>query len=70
MVVPRSAVVFAVTYVGYSVWEDRRASDNVNHGAPSAGAVWSMLFMLVLEPRLLPRFFERLVCHHGWGVVE
>ncbi len=60
MIVPMPAIVFAVGYVWYSVWADRRAGDNVNHGAHMAGAAWGVVFMLALEPRLLARFIERL----------
>jgi membrane associated rhomboid family serine protease len=61
MIVPMPAIVFAVGYVWYSVWADRESRDNVNHGAHMWGAVWRVAFMLMLEPRLLPRFVERLL---------
>ena len=59
------AIVFAVAYVWYSVWADRHASDNVNHGAHLSGAVWGVAFLLALEPRLLPRFID-LVLSPPW----
>lgn len=61
MIIPMPAIVFAVAYVWYSVWADRRSADNVNHGAHLAGAAWGVAFMLLLEPRLLPRFVDRLL---------
>ncbi len=61
MVVPMPAIVFAVAYVWYSIWSDRQAHDNVNHGAHMWGAVWGVAFMVVLEPALVPRFLERLL---------
>lgn len=61
MFVPMPAIVFAVAYLWYSVWADRRSADNINHGAHLAGATWGVAFMLLLEPRLLPRFVERLL---------
>ena len=61
MFVPMPAIVFAVCYVWYSVWADRNAQDNVNHGAHLWGAIWGVGFMLALEPALLPRFLERLL---------
>lgn len=61
MFIPMPAIVFAVAYVWYSVWAERRSADNVNHGAHLAGAAWGVAFMLILEPRLLPRFVERLL---------
>ncbi|WP_440995375.1 rhomboid family intramembrane serine protease [Arhodomonas sp. SL1] len=64
-IVPVPAIVFAVAYLGYSVWADRRAADNVNHGAHLAGAAWGVGFMLLLEPALLPRFFSELLSPMG-----
>lgn len=61
MFIPMPAIVFAVAYVWYSVWAERRSADNVNHGAHLSGAAWGVAFMLVLEPRLLPRFVDRLL---------
>ncbi len=65
LVVPMPAIVFALLYVGYSVWAEQRGRDDVNHGAHLAGAAWGVLFMLALEPRLLPAFFERLLSPPG-----
>ena len=61
VIVPMPAIVFAVGYIWYSVWAERHSGDNVNHGAHLAGAVWGVLFMVLLEPRVLPYFFERLL---------
>ena len=34
----RRAIVYAVLYVGYSIWMDRKGGDNVNHSAHLWGA--------------------------------
>lgn len=61
MFIPVPAIVFAALYVAYSLWADRRGKDNVNHSAHLFGALWGVGFLLILEPRLLPRFFEELI---------
>ncbi len=61
MFVPVPAIVFAVLYVGYSLWAGRRQRDNINHSAHLWGGAWGVAFLLVLEPRLLPRFMELLL---------
>lgn len=68
MFVPVPAAVFAVAYVGYSIWADRRGKGNVNHSAHLWGAAWGIAFLLMLRPGLLPRFFEQLVNppNMGW----
>lgn len=62
---PVPAIIFAVAYVGYSVWADRQASDNINHGAHLAGAAWGVVFMLALEPRLAGHFLHALLTPLG-----
>ena len=58
--VPIPAVLFAVLYVAYSVWMDRRGSDNVNHSAHLWGAAYGVVFTLVLRPRVLDQFLGQL----------
>ncbi|MDX1635631.1 MAG: rhomboid family intramembrane serine protease [Marinobacter sp.] len=59
--IPVPAVVFAVAFVAYSLWAEKHARSNLNHGAHLWGAAWGVVFMLALEPSLLPRFLNRLV---------
>ena len=61
MFVPLPAIVFAVLYVAYTFWAERRGKDNINHSAHLWGAVWGVGFLLVLEPRLLARFVEQVM---------
>jgi len=58
--VPMPAIVFAVLYIAYSIWMDRRGGDNVNHGAHLAGAAYGILFFAAMEPRVLGHFLESL----------
>jgi membrane associated rhomboid family serine protease len=60
MFIPMPAIVFAVLYVAYSIWMDRRGGDNVNHGAHLAGAAFGVLFMVIMEPRVLGHFLQQL----------
>jgi membrane associated rhomboid family serine protease len=59
-IIPMPAIVFAVLYIGYSIWMDRRGGDNVNHGAHLAGAAFGILFMVAMEPQILGHFLQRL----------
>ena len=59
--VPIPAFLFALLYVGYSVWMDRRGRDNVNHSAHLWGAAYGVLFTVLLEPKVLAHFTQSLL---------
>ena len=59
--IPVPAIVYAVLYIGYSIWMDRRGTDNVNHSAHLWGAVYGMLFTVMMEPRVATTFVARLL---------
>lgn len=58
--IPAPAIVYAVFYVGYSLWMDRRGGDRINHSAHLAGAAFGVMFMLIMEPQVLNIFLEQL----------
>ena len=58
--VPIPAFLFAILYVAYSIWMDRRGRDNVNHSAHLWGAAYGLLFTVLLEPRILGHFTQTL----------
>lgn len=62
---PVPAIIFAVVYVAYSVWADRRGGGTINHSAHLWGGAWGVGFMLWFEPRLGPRFMGELLAPMG-----
>ena len=54
--VPIPAFLFAILYIGYSIWMDRRGGGNVNHSAHLWGAAYGVLFTLLLEPHVFTHF--------------
>ncbi|MET0549675.1 MULTISPECIES: rhomboid family intramembrane serine protease [Xanthomonas] len=58
--IPIPAILYAVFYVGYSIWMDRRGGDNVNHSAHLAGAAFGVMFLLIMEPSVLQHFLGEL----------
>ena len=58
---PVPAIVYAVLYIGYSIWMDKHGQDNVNHSAHLWGAAYGVMFAVLVEPRVLGSFVERLM---------
>ncbi len=59
--IPAPAILYAVFYVGYSIWMDKKGGDNVNHSAHLAGAAYGVMFMLFMEPGLLQHFLQAVM---------
>jgi len=57
---PVPAILYGVFYVGYSFWMDRQGNDNINHSAHLSGAIYGVLFMLLMEPRIGAHFLRAL----------
>jgi membrane associated rhomboid family serine protease len=64
-VLPVPAILYAVTYVIYSIYMGRTGRDNINHSAHLWGGAWGVVFMLIMDPAMGPAFLQRLL-HPGW----
>lgn len=60
LVLPMPAIIYAVLYVAYSVYMDRRGGGNVNHSAHLWGAAIGVIFTLLIRPDVLPHFLGQL----------
>jgi membrane associated rhomboid family serine protease len=58
--VPVPAIIYAVLYVGYSIYMDQRGQGNVNHSAHLWGAAYGVVFTVLMYPPVLPRFLGAL----------
>ncbi|MBS0555893.1 MAG: rhomboid family intramembrane serine protease [Proteobacteria bacterium] len=62
-VIPMPAILFAVLYLAYEFWLERRGVDNINHNAHLWGAAYGVLVTILLEPRVLGIFLSQLTGH-------
>lgn len=59
--IPVPAIIFAVLYVAYSIWSGKRNNSNVNHSAHLWGAAYGVLMTIIIEPRLITHFINKLL---------
>ncbi len=55
-VIPMPAWLFAFLYLGYCVWASRNARDGINHDAHFYGAVFGLVFTIILYPSIISYF--------------
>ncbi|VEG13984.1 rhomboid family intramembrane serine protease [Moraxella cuniculi] len=60
-IVPIPAIVFAIAYVGYSIWADRQHGGSINHSAHLFGAVFGVVATIIIEPSIVLYFIEKLL---------
>ncbi|UPG88406.1 rhomboid family intramembrane serine protease [Luteibacter aegosomaticola] len=58
IIVPMPVILYAILFVVYSIYMDRRGGDNVNHGAHLWGAAYGVIFTIALRPEILPYFLS------------
>ena len=60
-IIPVPAIIFAVLYVGYSIWAAKRGNTGINHSAHIWGAIYGIAMTIILEPRILLHFSSALL---------
>ena len=62
--VPMPAIIYAVAYVAYSIYQDRQQTDRINHSAHLWGAAYGIAFTVVADPSLISHFLDQLARPH------
>lgn len=52
--------VFGIVYLIYSAYMGRRGMDNIGHNAHFWGAVYGIVFSVILAPEVIPNFFATI----------
>ena len=58
--IPVPAIIFAVLYVAYSIWSGKRGNSHINHSAHLWGAAYGVVVTILIEPRVIPHFLNKL----------
>lgn len=59
-VIPVPGIIFGVLYLGYCQYMAKQSSDNINHNAHFYGALYGLLFPVLLRPSLFVYFIDQL----------
>jgi membrane associated rhomboid family serine protease len=59
-VLPIPGIVFAILYLVYSSYMSRRNRDNINHDAHFLGAVFGLVFPILIDTELVSHFINQL----------
>ncbi|MEO7324343.1 MAG: rhomboid family intramembrane serine protease [Dokdonella sp.] len=63
-VVPVPAIIYAVVYLAYTIYMDRKNADRINHSAHLWGAGYGMLLTILIEPHVISAFLQNLMHPH------
>ncbi len=61
VLIPIPAIIFAIAYVAYSIYADKKGGSNVNHSAHLFGAVFGVAFTILVEPSVIGHFLTALL---------
>ncbi|HEX7325083.1 MAG TPA: rhomboid family intramembrane serine protease [Rhodanobacteraceae bacterium] len=64
VIIPVPAILYAIAFLGYSIYADQRGGGSINHSAHSFGAAYGIVFTVLMEPRVIPLFLEQLTHPH------
>jgi membrane associated rhomboid family serine protease len=59
-VIPMPAILYGALFLGYSVYMSRRGGDGINHDAHFWGAVFGIVFPLLVRPQLAEYFIQQI----------
>ncbi len=59
--IPMPAIVFAIAYVTYSMYANKKGSSNINHSAHLWGAGFGVVASVAINPNLLVHFLYMLM---------
>jgi membrane associated rhomboid family serine protease len=60
LVIPVPAVIYALLFLGYSIYMSRKGGDNINHDAHFWGALFGVAFTIACNPNVLSIFSNEL----------
>lgn len=53
--------IFGILFLIYSYYQGKRMADNINHDAHLWGALFGVVFSIILQPRVVVSFFDQIL---------
>lgn len=60
LILPIPGFILGILYIFYSYYQGKKANDNINHEAHLYGAVFGMIYCIILYPPAVENFFTQL----------
>jgi Uncharacterized membrane protein (homolog of Drosophila rhomboid) len=60
---PIPGIVFGILYLAYSQYMGKKGGDNINHDAHLLGAIFGLVFPLLMNPKLIAYFLAGIGIH-------
>ncbi|HEY1030793.1 MAG TPA: rhomboid family intramembrane serine protease [Flavipsychrobacter sp.] len=61
IIIPMPGIIFAIAYLAYSAYMDKKGNDNIGHGAHFWGAVFGFVFTFLFDPTHGRIFLEQIM---------
>ena len=68
-IIPVPAIIYAIFYLGYSIYMSKKGGDSINHDAHIWGAIFGIVFSIALHPDVLTIFLQEM-SHPHFNVSE
>jgi len=59
-IIPFKAIVGGIAYLIYSSWASKNSNDGIDHSAHFYGAVYGMIFTMILYPKVIAHFIQEI----------
>ncbi len=64
-ILPIPSIIFAIAYIAYCIYMDKKGQDNINHNAHLWGAIFGFVYMLiVVDPSKGGFFIDKLLMNN------
>jgi membrane associated rhomboid family serine protease len=60
-IIPIPGILFGAAYLWYSHYMSKKGGDNINHDAHFYGALFGLVYPVLIDPSLVTHFFSQLI---------